>query len=74
LQQFRIVDVSGATISPSSPILKALSPEAAAREHFGFEVVRSGHRKDLVARVYWQLSNQPMSMVRMYRKVGQAGL
>lgn len=43
------------------------SPEAAAREVLGIEVVRSGAKDDLVAEVYWHLERQPMTMARLYR-------
>lgn len=45
------------------------SPEAAARDALGLELVRSGSKKDLVAQVYWQLSPDATNMVRLYSRV-----
>lgn len=47
----------------------AKSPEAAARDALGLELVRSGSRKDLVAQVYWQLTPDATNMVRLYSRV-----
>ena len=47
----------------------AKSPEAAARDALGLELVRSGARKDLVAQVYWQLTPDATNMVRLYSRV-----
>jgi hypothetical protein len=44
------------------------SPEAAARDALGIQVVRSGAKRDLVAKVYWQPLGQPLTMVRLYAK------
>lgn len=68
MQEFRIIDVSTGIISPVSPVLRALSPEVACREFFGYDVVSSGKTKDLVARVYWEAPNASMTMVRLYRR------
>ena len=51
----------------------ASSPEDAARKALGIDVVRSGATKDLVAKVYWQPMEQPLTMVRMYAKVEGTG-
>ena len=47
----------------------AKSPEAAARDALGLELVRSGSRKDLVAQVYWQVTPEATNMVRLYSRV-----
>lgn len=47
----------------------AKSPEAAARDALGLELVRSGSKKDLVAQVYWQLAPDATNMVRLYSRV-----
>lgn len=44
------------------------SPEAAVRDVLGIQVVRSGAKRDLVAKVYWQPLGQPLTMVRLYAK------
>ena len=67
---YRVVDVRSDIIDPTETIITdARSPEDAARQALGVDVVRSGQRKDLVARVYWQSLGQPMNMVRLYRRV-----
>ncbi len=67
---YRVVDVRSDIIDPIEIFISsARSPEDAARQALGIEVVRSGQRKDLVARVYWQSLGQPMNMVRLYRRV-----
>lgn len=66
---YRVIDVRGDVIDPKeATIAGARSPEDAARTALGLEVVRSGQRQDLVARVYWQSPGQPMNMVRLYRR------
>ena len=66
---FRVVDVRSDIIDPTETIIMgARSPEEAVRQALDLEVVRSGQRKDLVARVYWQPPGQPMNMVRLYRR------
>lgn len=47
----------------------AKSPEAAAKQALGLDLVRSGSRKDLVAQVYWQLTPETTNMVRLYSRV-----
>lgn len=66
--RFRIIDLSTGRIDHAPPMLTAVSPEAAAQQHFGFEVARSGHRNDLVARVYWESPGHPVNMIRLYRR------
>ena len=56
-RSFRVVD------------LRARSPEEAAREALGIELVRSGAKRDIAAKVYWQPVGQPLTMVRLYSKV-----
>ena len=50
-------------------IEEAKSPEAAAHDALGLELVRSGSKKDLVAQVYWQLTPDATNMVRLYSRV-----
>jgi hypothetical protein len=67
---YRVVDVRSDIIDPQETIITgARTPEDAARQALDLDVVRSGQRKDLVARVYWQPSGQPMNMVRLYRRL-----
>ena len=64
---FRVVDLRPQ--GKEVVIEGASSPEDAARQALGIDVVRSGAKKDLVAKVYWQPMEQPLTMVRMYSKV-----
>ena len=67
---YRVVDVRTDVIDLAEVIIgSARSPEDAVRQALDIEVVRSGQSKDLVARVYWQATGQPMNMVRLYRRV-----
>ena len=67
---YRVVDVRSDVIDPSDIIIVgARSPEDAVQQALALDVVRSGQRKDLVARVYWQSPGQPLNMVRLYRRV-----
>jgi hypothetical protein len=72
---YRVVDLRTNIIAPTeTTVTTARSPEDAVRQVLGLEVVRSGHRKDLVARVYWQPVGQPVTMVRLYGRVaGETG-
>ena len=67
---FRVVDVrQDAPIVDTDIIIEgAPTPEVAARDALGIEVFRSGAKRDLVAKVYWQPLGQPLTMVRLYRK------
>jgi hypothetical protein len=67
--RFKIIDLRSSTVAEEVFVDGAKSPEDAVRRVLGFEPVRSGAKKDLAARVYWQLPGQPMNMVRLYNKV-----
>ena len=63
---YRVVDVRSDVIDPTETIIiGARSPEDAVQQALALDVVRSGQRKDLVARVYWQSPGQPLNMVRL---------
>lgn len=66
--EYRIIDLQVEAINPDEIVVCASSPERAVREALGIEVVRSGSRRDLRARVYFQHPGQPLSMVRLYTK------
>ena len=67
---YRVVDVRSDVVDPTETIIVgARSPEDAVQQALALDVVRSGQRKDLVARVYWQSPGQPLNMVRLYRRV-----
>lgn len=64
---YRVVDMRTPTTEPAEITIEgARSPEDAARQALGIDVMRSGPRKDIAARVYWQPPGQPMTMVRLY--------
>ena len=66
---YRIVDLrTDTTDVTETTIQSASSPEQAASQVLGIEVMRSGAKKSLVARVYWQIQPGPMNMVRLYAK------
>lgn len=71
--RYRVIDLRPATAEPAAAeeiiVEGAKSPEAAARQALGIELVRSGSRKDLAARVYWQLTPDAINMVRLYTRV-----
>lgn len=65
--QYRVVDLRTDIIDELDILIEGVSsPEEACRQALGIQVTRSGHRKDLVARVYFQLLGQPVTMVRLY--------
>ena len=66
--QYRVIDLSSPAIVPDERIVQSTSPERAVMEALGVEVVRSGSKRDLRARVYFQHPGQPVSMVRLYSK------
>lgn len=68
--QYRIIDLATSVIDPRELVVQASSPERAVLEALGVEVVRSGSKPDLRARVYFQHPGQPVSMVRLYSKAG----
>ncbi len=71
--QYRVVDLARSTIDPDEVIVQASSPERAVLEALGVEVVRSGSKRDLRARVYFQHPGQPLTMVRLYSKLDNRG-
>lgn len=69
MPQYRVIDLRTPAIDKPGTHCSGKSPEAAATNLLGFEVIRSGPRHNLVARAYWQNPDQPISMVRLYRRV-----
>ncbi|WP_108459205.1 hypothetical protein [Devosia naphthalenivorans] len=66
---YRVIDVRETLIDPLDILIEGVrSPEEAARQALGIDVVRSGAKQNLVARVYWQSVGQPVNMVRLYKK------
>lgn len=67
---YRVIDMRTDAPAPAETLVDGVrSPEEAVRQALGIDVVRSGHRRDLVARVYWQSTGQPVTMVRLYRRL-----
>ncbi|HEV7346557.1 MAG TPA: hypothetical protein VGN60_13095 [Devosia sp.] len=68
-KSFRVVDLRQDALADTHITIEGVqSPEAAVREALGVQVVRSGPKRDLVAKVYWQPLGQPLTMVRLYVK------
>ncbi len=71
---YRVVDARNSDEDAVDILVEGVrSPEDAVRQALGIDVVRSGARKDLVARVYWQTLGQPMNMVRLYSRAIERG-
>ena len=72
-KSFRVVDLrQDALVIDTDIIVEGVqSPEAAVRDVLGIQVVRSGAKRDLVAKVYWQPIGQPLTMVRLYAKTDE---
>lgn len=66
--EYRVIDLQTETIDPQPKTVKAVSREKAAELALGLELVRSGAKRDLRARVYCQQPGQPLTMVRLYTK------
>lgn len=69
-KEYRVIDLSKGAVDPNERIVAALSPQAAGQAVTGVELIRSGAKKDLIARVYWQVPGTPTNMVRLCQKVG----
>jgi len=74
MTEYQVIDLRSETIDHEAIKVSASTPEHAAQEALGLHLVRSGAKKDLVARVYWQPQNQPKSMVRLYKQVEKSRL
>lgn len=66
---FRIIDLRTGIVEPEQKV-EARSPEQAAENALGLKLVRSGHARSLVCRVYWDDANNT-NMVRLYTKVAE---
>ncbi|HTN60900.1 MAG TPA: hypothetical protein VL147_05030 [Devosia sp.] len=67
-REFRVVDCRANDVDPVDTIISAQTPEEAARLALGEYLERSGQKRDLRARVYFQTEGQPLTMVRLYSK------
>ena len=68
--EFSIVDVQAENNAATSEIVRANSPEQAASIALGLDLLWSGKKQNLWARVYSQRERQPKSMVRLYQRSG----
>jgi len=68
MHAFRVIDLKLVAADPEV-VVKAITPERAAKLALGVDLVRSGSKCDLRARVYFQHPGQSLSMVRLYTKV-----
>jgi phage-related baseplate assembly protein len=66
---FKVIDLRTGVIEPELQV-EARSPEQAAESALGMKLVRSGHARTLVCRVYWNDANNT-NMVRLYSKVAE---
>jgi hypothetical protein len=66
--KFEVIDVRGTGIQPTVEIDRASSPEGAARQVLGIDVFRSGHNRDLVARVSWHPLGGGANVILLYGK------
>lgn len=66
MTEYRVIDLNTQTVDPKPRVIQASSPEHAAELILGIKLVRGGHKKNLRARVYWQLGASPTNMVRLY--------
>jgi len=69
--EYRVIDLQTETIDREPKSVKTASPERAAEQVLGLQLVRSGSPRDLRARVYCQHPGQPVSMVRLYAKAAK---
>lgn len=69
MSEFRVIDLQTEIICPDLKIVVARSPEHAALVALGLQLVRSGSKNNLRARVYYQHPGHPVNMVRLYSKV-----
>lgn len=72
MTEYSIIDLHNILTSSDGVVVEATSPEKAAAALFGEELVRSGARRELRAKVYFQHPGQVRSMVRLYQKVAGA--
>lgn len=67
MTEYRVVDLGASVVDPKERIVTGVSTaEAAAELALGVKLVRSGHKANLRARVYYQPPGSPLTMVRLY--------
>jgi hypothetical protein len=71
--EYRVFDLRTEVIDPDARVVTGVrSPEEAARQVLGLDLTRSGLKRDLAARVYFQVPDQPLTMVRLYTRSAHA--
>jgi hypothetical protein len=68
MHAFRVIDLK-LVAEDWEVVVKAITPERTAKLALGVDLVRSGSKRNLRARVYFQHPGQSLSMVRLYTKV-----
>lgn len=69
MTEYRVVDLRTEVIDPETQNITGVSTaEAAAERALGLKLFRSRRPSELRARVYFQLPNGPLTMVRLYTK------
>lgn len=69
---YRVIDLRTDMVDLNEIIVEGeTSPERAAMKALGLDLMRSGNKRDLTARVYWQAAGHPLNMVRLYAKAGE---
>jgi hypothetical protein len=70
---FKVVDLNSDAAGRDPQVVEgAINAEEAARKALGADLVRSGSKQNLRARVYYQKPGAAMTMVRLYTKVADA--
>ena len=68
MTEYQVIDLNTSVIDLIPKTVVASSPEQAAELALGLQLVRSGAKSDLRARVYCQQPEQAVSLVRLYQK------
>lgn len=66
MRAFRVLKITMETVVETSVV--AQTPEAAARNATGLDLVRSGNMNALAAKVYYENAMGELTMVRLYSK------
>ncbi len=68
MTEFKVIDLQPDRIDLEPKTVEATTAEDAAHIALGVDLVRSGPKQNLRARVYFQHPGQPMTMVRLYSR------
>lgn len=73
MKLFKVVAIGAGGEIGATYILRAATPEAAAAEQLGLDVVRGAAKgAKPVAKVYWEGGPNQTNMVRLYARLGHA--